>query len=141
MKYTRESKIVNLIEVVNFFEHLLYEKKLLFHPDDDFREYVQNEDGTATISSDEAEIFNQLMDQSFSVCEEKNMEIYSIGLASMRRFIKPDVQDPIEVGLLARRRGNTTIYKVLERRKGGYVLTSLSDDISVCVQDSDIIII
>ena len=141
MQYTRESKIGNLIDVVHFFEYLLYEKKLSFHPDDDFGEYVQNEGSTTSISSDEADIFNQLMDQCFSVCEEQKTEIYSIGLSSMRRSIKPNVQDPIEVGLLARRKGQATIYKVIERGNGGYVLTSLSEDISVFVHESDIVTI
>ena len=141
MKYTRESKIVNLIDVVKFFEHLLYEKKMLFHPDDDFCDYVQNEESNKTINSDEAEIFNQLMDQCFAVCEEQNMEIYSIGLTSMRRFIKPDVQDSIEIGMLARRIGQDTIYKVVEKGKGGYVLASVPDDVSVFVHESDIVTI
>ena len=141
MKYTRESKIVNLIDVVKFFEHLLYEKKMLFHPDDDFCDYVQNEESNKTINSDEAEIFNQLMDQCFAVCEEQNMEIYSIGLTSMRRFIKPDVQDSIEIGMLARRTGQDTIYKVVEKGKGGYVLASVPDDVSVFVHESDIVTI
>ena len=141
IKYTSGSKITNLIDVVKFFEYLLYEKNLLFHPDDDFSDYAQNEESANTINSDEAEIFNQLMDQCFAVCEEQSMEIYRIGLASMRRLMKFDAQDSIEVGLLARKTGQNQTYKIVEEVKGGYVLVSLSDNKSVLVKESEIVII
>ena len=141
MKYSRVSKIVNLIDVVNFFKHLIYEKNLFFHPDDDFNDFVQNKNCVPSINSDEAGIYNHLMEQCFAVCEEQGIEIYSIGLASMRRHIKHDIQDPIEVGLLARRIGQDHIYKIVDKEKGGYVLSSLSDDIFEFVKETDIVTI
>ena len=68
MKYTRESKIVNLIDVVKFFEHLLYEKNLSYHPDDDFSEYVQQDDKRPCLTNGEVVLYNQLRNQCFKVC-------------------------------------------------------------------------
>ena len=141
MQYTRDSKIENLIDVVHFFEYLLYEKKLSFHPDDDFSEYVNYEDSNPCFSSDEVEICNQLMDQCFEVCEEQDMDIYSIGLASMRRCINPNVKDPVELGLLARCEDKERIFKVVEKVDGGYMLSALDNNESIFVEDSNIVVI
>lgn len=113
MQYNSQSHIIHLKDVVYFFEHLLYERHLSFHPDDDFNDYVSMETGENTFSKEEAKIYNRLMEESFEVCEINDTEIYSIGLASMRRLIDPSIDDPIEEGYLVRVKGDRTIYRII----------------------------
>ena len=112
MEYNNQSHITCLAEVVYFFEHLLYDRKLSFHPDDDFANYVSDATGEATFTPQEVIIYNRLMEESFDVCDKEGIEIYTIGLASMRKLIDPSIDDPIDVGELVRIYGDKTIYKV-----------------------------
>ena len=142
MKYTQDSQIENLIDVVHFFEHLLYEKELSYHPDDDFSDYVNTMDDSPSFTDGEVRLYNRLMDQCFDICEKEKMDIYSIGLASMRRIIKPDVDDPIEVGLLARiKEDDEQIFKIEHEMNGEYMLTSLETGTSSFVDKSKILLI
>lgn len=112
MKYNCLSHITKLTEVVNFFEHLLYERGVSFHPDDDFAEYVIIATGKQLFTDEEIDIYNRLMQESFDVCEKTGVEIYSIGLASMRRLIDPSVDDEILPGDLVRVKDGKTVYQV-----------------------------
>ena len=114
-KYTSQSHISTLSGVVAFFEHLLYDRRISFHPDDDFSEYVKFSTSERIFSDKETEIYNRLMDECFEVCNMNNVEIYSIGLASQRRMLMPNVKDPIEVGQLVRIIGDSTIFKLTSR--------------------------
>ena len=142
MKYTEDSQIENLIDVVHFFEHLLYEKKLSYHPDDDFSDYVNTMDDSPSFTNEEVRLYNRLMDQCFDICKKEEMDICSIGLASMRKIIKPDVDDPIEVGLLARiKEDDEQIFKIEHEMNGEYMLTSLETGTSISVDKSKILLI
>lgn len=80
MEYNKESHIATVKDVEVFFNHLLEERKVSFHPDDDFADYVNMETGEPTFTPDEVLLYNRLMDESFEVCEKNNVEIYELGL-------------------------------------------------------------
>ena len=83
MQYTKESKIETINDVRKFFGHLVNERRLTFHPDDNFEDYV-SEDGANTFSEEECTIYNRLMDESFEVCDKNSADIYAIGLEYMK---------------------------------------------------------
>lgn len=112
MTYNNQSHITKLTDVVDFFEHLLYERRVSFHPDDDFAEYVSKDSDEQSFTDEEVVIYNRLMQESFDVCEETGVEIYSIGLASMRKLIDPSVDDEILPGDLVRVKDDRTVYQV-----------------------------
>lgn len=87
MVYDGNSKIESVENVVKFFQHLAYEKKLSFHPDDDFKEYVYYTDQRPFFTDEEVPIYNKLMDQCFDVCQKNNADIYGIGLDVLRGFM------------------------------------------------------
>ena len=45
MQYTKESKIVAVADVKEFFSHLVDERKVAFHPDDRFEDYMSEDGG------------------------------------------------------------------------------------------------
>ena len=75
-KYSQESHITTLEEVKDFFNHIVYDLDINFHPDDDFKNYVSYETGIRTMDDEQAELYNRLMDESFEVCGD---EVYEIG--------------------------------------------------------------
>lgn len=80
MKYNNDSHIMQVEDIKVFFHHLLEDRKLSYHPDDDFKSYVNFETGERTFTDDEAKLYNRLMAEAFAVCEEANIDIYGIGL-------------------------------------------------------------
>lgn len=79
MTYDRDSHIKSVEDVKTFFHHLVDERKLNFHPDDDFVDYVSYEEKTPTFTKEEVEVYNQLMEESFSACDVAGIDIYEIG--------------------------------------------------------------
>ena len=80
MGYSANSHIESIKDVETFFHHLIDERKVNFHPDDDFANYVSLKDHTPTFSEEEVVIYNRLMDESFDVCDKENVDIYEIGI-------------------------------------------------------------
>ena len=87
MAYTAKSHIKSVDDVKAFFHHLVNERKLNFHPDDDFADYICYEDKTPCFSEQEVLVYNRLMEESFDVCEKANLDVYEIGLAILRSTI------------------------------------------------------
>lgn len=77
-KYTRDSHITTVEEVKDFFRHIVFDLDINFHPDDDFKEYVNYETGERTMDDEQAEIYNRLMEEAFDVCDNDDM-VYEIG--------------------------------------------------------------
>ena len=75
-KYTQDSHITTVEEVKNFFYHIVYDLNINFHPDDDFKDYVNYEVGERTMDDEQAELYNRLMDEAFEVCGE---DVYEMG--------------------------------------------------------------
>lgn len=80
MIYNNESHIKTVKDVEVFFQHILFERKIYFHPDDMFENYVNCEGGINTFTFEECAIYNRLMDECFVVCEKGNVDIYKIGI-------------------------------------------------------------
>lgn len=72
------SQIKSLADVEKFAKTLIAEGTS-FHPDDDFCSYV-NERSELVYTRHEGEWRNRLMENSFSVCDEEGVDIYSFML-------------------------------------------------------------
>lgn len=79
MKYNNDSHINSVEDVKTFFHYLVYDCHVNFHPDEDFKNYICYEDKTVTFTTDEVELFNRLMDESFDMCSKEKIDIYQIG--------------------------------------------------------------
>ena len=77
-KYTQESHITCIEEVKDFFYNIDYYLEINFHPDDNFKDYVSYETGERTMTDEQAEFYNRLMDEAFEVCDDEDV-LYEIG--------------------------------------------------------------
>lgn len=84
MTYNIDSHIKTVEGVKAFFHHLVYERKVNFHPDDDFADYVSYEDKTPSFTEDEVTMYNGLMEESFIICEKAGVDIYAIGFDELQ---------------------------------------------------------
>ena len=80
MTYNDDSHIISLVDVETFFHHIVLDRKVNFHPDNMFEEYVSYDNGRKSFTSKECELYNRLMKESFSVCEKCGADIYEIGM-------------------------------------------------------------
>lgn len=80
MTYTSESHIMSVKDVKTFFHHIVSERKVNFHPDDMFENYVSCEGGINTFTLGECAVYNRLIDESFAICVNEGVNIYEIGL-------------------------------------------------------------
>ena len=87
MTYNANSHIRSVEDVKVFFHHIVDERKVNFHPDEMFENYVSCEGGINTFTLDECAIYNRLMDESFKVCEKADVDIYEIGLEKLQEAI------------------------------------------------------
>ena len=49
-----------------------------FHPDDDFNDVINQETGEKSFSEVEANMYNNLVNECFNVCERENVDLYEI---------------------------------------------------------------
>lgn len=87
MTYNNESHIRSVEDVKAFFHHLVCERKVNFHPDDMFENYVSCEGGINTFTLEECTIYNRLMNESFMGCENEGVDIYGIGVVELQSMI------------------------------------------------------
>ncbi|MBR1882714.1 MAG: hypothetical protein IJ808_06835 [Muribaculaceae bacterium] len=78
MTYTEQSHISSLSDVRDFACYLYNKRKVAFHPDDDFADYVNDETQKPTFTKEEVSLFNRLTDECFEVCERENADIYEV---------------------------------------------------------------
>ena len=88
MTYTRDSHFMSVKDVKTFLHHILSERKVNFHPDDMFEDYVSCEGGINTFTLGECAIYNRLMDESFAVCNNEGVDIYAIGLEELQTALE-----------------------------------------------------
>jgi len=84
MTYNSKSHIKSVKDVEAFFHHIIFERKVNFHPDDMFEDYVSCENGSNTFTLEECAVYNRLMDESFDICEKTGIDIYGIGLEELQ---------------------------------------------------------
>jgi len=77
-------KIKNLDDVAEFMVQLTAEG-LNYHPDDDFKNYINADTGEGSYSDSEAALRNRLNEEAFYVCEINGADIYDI---SMEIYLK-----------------------------------------------------
>ena len=65
MQYNINSQITTINDVEAFFQHLVSERSLSFHPDDRFEDYISCDDGSNIFSEKECAIYKRLMDECF----------------------------------------------------------------------------
>ena len=87
MTYTSESHIKSVKDVETFFYHIVSERRVNFHPDDMFEDYVSCEGGINTFTLGECAVYNRLMDESFVICKKEGVDIYSIGLEELQKAL------------------------------------------------------
>lgn len=88
MTYTSDSHIMSVKDVKTFFHYILSERKVNFHPDDMFEDYVSCEGCINTFTLGECAIYNRLMDESFAVCNNEGVDIYAIGLEELQTALE-----------------------------------------------------
>ena len=86
-KYTQESHITSVEEVRDFFHHIVYDLGINFHPDDDFKGYVNYETGERSMDDVQAELYNRLMDEVFEVCNDED-KVYEIGCEMLKERLQ-----------------------------------------------------
>ena len=84
-----KTHITSVSDVKAFFHHLVDERKLNFHPDDDFADYISLDDKTPTFTDDEVILYNRLMEESFDACEAAGVDIYELALQELETVLKP----------------------------------------------------
>ncbi|MGN0224989.1 MAG: hypothetical protein ACI4A7_02780 [Prevotella sp.] len=82
MKYIDKSHINKVRDVELFFQYLVEERKLNFHPDEDFINYVSYSSGERTFTDEECQLYNRLMDECFDVCKKAGVDIYEVGIST-----------------------------------------------------------
>lgn len=71
------TKIITTEDIKDFAKQLTAEG-LSFHPDDDFKDYINFTKNEPLYTFDDAEFRNDLMNQCFEVCEKEGVDIYEI---------------------------------------------------------------
>ena len=71
--------IKSLKDVENFAKSLAAEGTV-FHPDDDFSDYVTTDTNELAFSKEEAQQRNLLMEKCFEICSKENVDIYNFML-------------------------------------------------------------
>lgn len=87
MNYDSNIHIDSVDDVVIFFHHLVSERKISFHLDDDFIDDVFFSSGKSVFSEEEVSLYNRLMGESFDLCEKSNVDIYRLGFDEMRSVL------------------------------------------------------
>lgn len=70
--YTQDSHIATVEEAKSFFRHVVFDLDISFHPDDNFRAYVNRESGKRVMDDGQADIYNRLMDEAFDAFGDEN---------------------------------------------------------------------
>ena len=81
--YTSDSHIVTPKEVRKFFRYLIQSREIDLHPDNTLEEGM----GSPALTADEAALFNRLVKEGFTVCQEKGANIYEYGYEEMQNYV------------------------------------------------------
>ena len=87
MTYTNVSHIKSVKDVKAFFHYLVDERKLNFHTDEDFIDYVYYEDKAPSFTEEEVSVYNRLREEYFDVCEKADVDMFETGHAILRPTI------------------------------------------------------
>jgi len=79
-------QIKTIDDVTSFFEHLVFERGLRFHPDTPFSDYVYVSTGNPTFTKDQVVFYEKLLAESFRVCQAYDRNIYSLAIDVMHKI-------------------------------------------------------
>ena len=85
MTYNIDSHIKSVEDVKAFFHHLVSVRRLNFHPDADFADYISCIDKTPSFTKDEVTVQYRFMEESFIVCEKSQIDVYAIGMDELQK--------------------------------------------------------
>ncbi len=71
--------------VKTYFQTLVEELSLYFHPNDNFVDYTLKGTKKPLFTEEEAKKHNDLMSKCFEVCEKHKVDIYQIGLGILTK--------------------------------------------------------
>lgn len=80
MKYIMSSEISTVEDVEQFVKFIYEDLNINFHPDDDFKDYIKDVTKERIFSEADANMYNNLVDECFNVCEKKDVDFYEIAL-------------------------------------------------------------
>ena len=80
------SQVSSPTDVVAFAKLLIKEGNI-FHPENDFNDYINIETQQRTYSKDQADRINRLMNQCFSVCNENEIALLIILVRRLNAFL------------------------------------------------------
>lgn len=67
-------------DVVKFFVWLMFDEGVNFHPDDDFKDYVNYSTGKRSYSDKEADYLNLTMSRCFRICKKEDLDVYQLAI-------------------------------------------------------------
>jgi hypothetical protein len=74
-----EKNLQTIEDVQEFLNDCVNYLGLAFHPDTNFSDYVSS-NGYPLYNEEQAEISNQMMEKSFDICDELDVDIYEMTL-------------------------------------------------------------
>lgn len=77
----KQLTIETVEDVKAFFLFLYKQQNIAFHPDEDFRDYIDIETKTQIFTLQEAMYLNEIMTLSFQACKKAGIDIYQVGSA------------------------------------------------------------
>ena len=84
MIQTKDFEINHPKDVGRFFFWLVFDCKIYLHPEDNFADYVDMETGEPTFNDKQCDMYNEIMDECFEVCEKYNRDIFEIAMRVLR---------------------------------------------------------
>ena len=80
MKYIIPSEISTVENVEKFVKFIYEDLNINFHPDDDFKDYIKDVTKEKIFNEADANMYNNLVDECFNVCEKNDVDFYEIAL-------------------------------------------------------------
>lgn len=68
--------ITSIEDVEQLVRYIYDELQVNFHPDDDFKDYIKEK----IFNETDANMYNNLVDECFNVCEKNDVDFYEIAL-------------------------------------------------------------
>lgn len=70
--------IATIADVKAFAIFIFFDIGIVFHPDDDFADYIDSKTGEPILTPNEVLFCNTRMSECFAVCEANNADIYDV---------------------------------------------------------------
>lgn len=81
-------------DVGQFFFWLVFDCRVNFHPDDNFYDYV-DENRNQSFNDKQCDMYNEIMDKCFEICEKYHRDIYEIAMRVLQLFHYCDGNDTL----------------------------------------------